>query len=460
MIFKKIYDSYLLRDYINTLEYNSSLIIRNFTTEVEQLRAYLRNGFLLMREAIIIFLFLIILFYLDFYLSLFLILSSAILAYFFYVIFQKKLAVKGKVVQEFNANIIELLTYSVELIKEVKVVAKENYLRKIFFNKISIREKNKLYHQIISILPRILLEFFVIFLIFIVSFFIIKIMKNSDLLFIYLSFLTISAIRIIPSMNIISNCISTFKFYSPSYNVIKKEVSFHNEIKEKIYKEKIKIKEFKSINLQNVSFGYNENNLIFENVNFEIISGDKILIKGISGSGKSTLINILLGLQKPTRGDILINNINFTKQDYIFDKLIGYVPQDIYLINDTIKNNIALFDNIFDEERMKEALKISNTKEFIDETQSGLETLIGQKGLKISGGQRQRIAIARAIYPGPKILILDEPTSSQDIVSNNKIIENLLGIKDLTIIVISHNSLSKFKFNKKINIENKKINLI
>ena len=105
-------------------------------------------------------------------------------------------------------------------------------------------------------------------------------------------------------------------------------------------------------------------------------------------------------------------------------------------------------------------LKISNTKEFIDETQSGLETLIGQKGLKISGGQRQRIAIARAIYPGPKILILDEPTSSQDIVSNNKIIENLLGIKDLTIIVISHNSLSKFKFNKKINIENKKINLI
>ena len=75
------------------------------------------------------------------------------------------------------------------------------------------------------------------------------------------------------------------------------------------------------------------------------------MIKGISGLGKSTLINILLGLQKPTRGDILINNINFTKQDYIFDKLIGYVPQDIYLINDTIKNNIALFDNIFDEER-------------------------------------------------------------------------------------------------------------
>ena len=457
---KKIYDSYLLRDYLNTLEYNSSFIVRNFTTEVEQLRSYLRNGFLLLREAIIIFLFLIILFYLDFYLSLFLIVSFAILTYFFYIIFQKKLTSKGKIVQEFNANIIELLTYSIELIKEVKVVAKEDYLRKIFFEKVYIREKHKLYNQIISILPRILLEFFIIFLIFIVSFFIVKIMKNSDLLFIYLSFLAISAIRIIPSMNIISNCLSTFKFYSPSYNVIKKEISFHNEIKQKIYKEKIKIKEFKSINLQNVSFGYKKNNSIFKNVNFEILAGEKILIRGMSGSGKSTLINILLGLQKPTTGKILINNTNFTEQDYIFDKLVGFVPQDIYLINDTIKNNIALFDDSYDPRKMNEALKISNSKEFIDQTQNGLEELIGQKGLKISGGQRQRIAIARAIYPRPKILILDEPTSSQDAVSNNKIIENLLRMKDLTIIVISHNSLNDYKFSKRINIENKKISLI
>lgn len=457
---KKIYDSYLLRDYLDTLEYNSAFIVRNFTTEVEQLRSYLRNGFLFLREAIIIFLFLIILFYLDFYLSLFLIVSFAILTYFFYIIFQKKLTSKGKIVQEFNANIIELLTYSIELIKEVKVVAKEDYLRKIFFEKVYIREKHKLYNQIISILPRILLEFFVIFLIFIVSFFIVKIMKNSDLLFIYLSFLAISAIRIIPSMNIISNCLSTFKFYSPSYDVIKKEISFHNEIKQKIYKEKIKIKEFKSINLQNVSFGYKKNNSILKNVNFEILAGEKILIRGMSGSGKSTLINILLGLQKPTTGKILINNTNFTEQDYIFDKLVGFVPQDIYLINDTIKNNIALFDDSYDPRKMNEALKISNSKEFIDQTQNGLEELIGQKGLKISGGQRQRIAIARAIYPRPKILILDEPTSSQDAISNNKIIENLLRMKDLTIIVISHNSLNDYKFSKRINIENKKISLI
>ncbi len=454
---KKIYDSYLLRDYIQTLEYNSSYIIRNFTTEVEQLRSYLRNSFLLLREAIIILLFLIILFYIDFYLTLFLIISIYILGYFFYKIFQKKLSYKGKVVQEFNANIIELLTYSIELIKEVKVVAKEDYLRKIFFSKVHIKERNKLYNQIISILPRIFLEFFIVFLIFIVSFVIVKIMNKSDLLFIYLSFLGISAIRVIPSMNVISNCISTFKFFSPSYEVIQREISTHNKIKEKIYKEKNKINVFKSINLKDVSFGYNKNKLILEKVNLEIFSGDKILVKGVSGSGKSTLINILLGLQKPTSGKIFINNLNFTDKDYIFNKLIGFVPQDIYLINDTIKNNIALFDDNFNETKMEEAISISNTREFINQFPNGVDSLIGQKGLKISGGQRQRVAIARAIYSNPKILILDEPTSSQDSISNNKIIDNILNIKNLTVIIISHTTVKNNSFNKVINIKDKKL---
>ena len=131
--------------------------------------------------------------------------------------------------------LLNFITYSVEL-KKSSVVAKENYLRKNIFNKISIREKINFLSSNNIYFAQDFTRVFVIFLIFIVSFFIIKIIKNSDLLFIYLSFLAISAIRIIPSMNIISNCISTFKFYSPSYNVIKKEVSFHNEIKEKFIK--------------------------------------------------------------------------------------------------------------------------------------------------------------------------------------------------------------------------------
>ena len=457
---KKIYDSYLLRDYIQTLEYNSSFIIRNFTTEVEQLRSYLRNSFLLLREAVIILLFLIVLFYIDFYLTVFLIISIYLLGYLFYKIFQKKLTYKGNIVQEFNANIIELLTYSIELIKEVKVVSKEDYLRKIFFSKIQTKERNKLYHQIISILPRIFLEFFIIFLIFIVSFIIVKIMNKSDLLFIYLSFLGVSAIRVIPSMNIISNCISTFKFFSPSYEVIQKEILTYNKIKEKIYKEKNKINVFESINLKDVSFEYNKNKLILEKVNLNIFSGDKILVKGASGSGKSTLINILLGLQKPTSGKIFINNLNFTDKNYIFKNLIGYVPQDIYLINDTIKNNIALFDDNLNETKMEEAISISNTREFINQFPNGANSLIGQKGLKISGGQRQRVAIARAIYSNPKILILDEPTSSQDSISNNKIIDNILNIKNLTVIIISHTTVKNKYFNKVINIKDKKLEVI
>jgi ATP-binding cassette, subfamily B, bacterial PglK len=456
---KKIYDSYLLRDYLQTLDFNSAFIIRNFTTEVEQLRNYLRNIFLLYREIIVILSFLGLLLYLNFTLTIFLIIITSILAYFFYIIFQKSLEAKGKVVQEYNANIIQLLNYSIELIKEVKVTSKENYLRKIFFSKIDTREKNKLYHQIISILPRIILEFFIILLIFLVAVSLVKVFNQIDLLFVYLSFLAVAAIRVLPSMNIITNCISTFKFYSPSYEVIKKELDFFEGIKSKIYKNKKIINDFSSISLKNVSFEYKKGSIIFDNVSLDISRGDKILIQGASGSGKSTLINIILGLQKATTGNLIINDQDFTNEEYIFQDLIGYVPQDIYLIDDNIKSNIALFEEKIDEQRLNVALKISNSNEFVNNLPQKLDTLIGQKGLKLSGGQRQRLAIARSIYSLPKILILDEPTSSQDSKSNQKIIDNLLNDKDLTIIFISHGKYNPLLFNKIYEIKNKNVNL-
>ena len=456
---KKIYDSYLLRDYLQTLDFNSAFIIRNFTTEVEQLRSYLRNIFLLYREIIVILSFLGLLLYLNFILTIFLIIIISILAYFFYIIFQKSLEAKGKVVQEYNANIIQLLNYSIELIKEVKVTSKENYLRKFFFSKIDIKEKNKLYHQMISILPRIILEFFIILLIFLVAVSLVKVFNKIDLLFVYLSFLAVAAIRVLPSMNIITNCISTFKFYSPSYEVIKKELDTYESIKSKIYKNKKIINDFSSITLKNVSFEYKKDSIIFDNVSLDISRGDKVLIQGASGSGKSTLINIILGLQKATTGNLIINNQDCTNEEFIFKDLIGYVPQDTYLIDDNIKNNIALFEEKIDDQRLNIALRISNSDEFVNNLPQKLDTLIGQKGLKLSGGQRQRLAIARSIYSSPKILILDEPTSSQDSKSNQKIIDNLLNDKDLTIIFISHDKYNPSLFNKIYEIKNQNVNL-
>lgn len=456
---KKIYDSYLLRDYLQTLDFNSAFIIRNFTTEVEQLRNYLRNIFLLYREMIVILSLVGLLLYLNFILTILLLTITSILAYFFYIIFQKSLEAKGKIVQEYNANIIQLLNYSIELVKEVKVTSKESYLRKIFFSKIDTREKNKLYHQLISILPKIILEFFIILLIFLVAVILVKVLNEMDLFFVYLSFLAVAAIRVLPSMNIITNCISTFKFYSPSYEVIKKELDTFESIKSKIYKNKKIINDFSSISLKNVSFEYKKDSIIFDNVSLDISRGDKVLIQGTSGSGKSTLINIILGLQKATTGNLIINNQDCTNEEFIFQNLIGYVPQDIYLIDDNIKNNIALFEEKIDDQRLNIALRISNSNEFVNNLPQKLDTLIGQKGLKLSGGQRQRLAIARSIYSSPKILILDEPTSSQDSISNQKIIDNLLNHKDLTIIFISHDKYNPFLFNKIYEIKNKNVNL-
>ena len=232
-------------------------------------------------------------------------------------------------------------------------------------------------------------------LIFLVAVSLVKVFNQIDLLFVYLSFLAVAAIRVLPSMNIITNCISTFKFYSPSYEVIKKELDTFEGIKSKIYKNKKIINDFSSISLKNVSFEYKKGSIIFDNASLDISRGDKILIQGASGSGKSTLINIILGLQKATTGNLIINDQDFTNEEYIFQDLVGYVPQDIYLIDDNIKSNIALFEEKIDEQRLNVALKISNSNEFVNNLPQKLDTLIGQKGLKLSGGQRQRLAIAR-----------------------------------------------------------------
>lgn len=458
---KKIYESYLLRNFFETINYDTSHIVRTFTTEAEQFRTYVRHIFLFYKEIVILSALVIILLLINFKITIFLITFSVIFGIAFYTIFQKSLNKKGSSLHGLNKDVITLLKYSFELIKEVKVTAKEKFLKKKFYDSINLREKDKLYHQIISSLPRILLEFFIIIIIFLISLFLIKILNNVEILFIYLSFLIVASLRLIPSMNILGNCITSFKFYKTSYYTIIKEMEKYETIKNEIYKEKNEIKNFKNIVLKKINFSYNKKQLILKDINLEIKSGEKILLKGPSGSGKSTLLSIILGLLKPSVGEIIINDQNFNNENYIFKDIIGFVPQENYLIDDTIENNIVFFRNkrFVNKKKIEEVLKISNSLDFINELSKGIRTQVGERGLRFSGGQRQRIALARALYDSPKILILDEPTSFQDDESNKIIAYNLRNLKNLTLILISHSNYPRTLFNKIYEMNNKTLYL-
>tara|TARA_B110000027_G_C16120543_1_gene302592 strand:+ start:3850 stop:5604 length:1755 start_codon:yes stop_codon:yes gene_type:complete len=197
-----------------------------------------------------------------------------------------------------------------------------------------------------------------------------------------------------------------------------------------------------NLQLQNVSFKYSSREeIVFDNINLKIFKGSHVGIVGNTGTGKTSLVNLILGLLTPSSGQILVDNTELNQHNMIsWQKYISYVPQDIFLNDTSIKNNIIfnLNDKIIDEKKLDEVIKISQLDKFINSLTNKLDTLVGEKGLQISGGQKQRIGIARALYADREILILDEATSALDFETEKKIIDEVNKKKKVSIIQISH----------------------
>ena len=254
----------------------------------------------------------------------------------------------------------------------------------------------------------------------------------------------VAAFKILPSGNRLLLAFQNMRFHYQGLKILRKELDeIYNSKKIQIknnYQENMKLKE--KILISNLSFRYKiRDQIILNDINFEINKNETVGIIGESGSGKSTLMDIIIGLYKPTTGVILCDGKDINLNLRSWYKNIGYVPQNIQLFDNSIKMNIAfgVEKEKIDTDRIFECLKMTKLDRWVNSLSDGLETLVGDKGIRISGGQRQRIGIARALYNRPNILFFDESTSSLDLKTEDELMTEVNTLlKDITKIIISH----------------------
>ena len=394
---------------------------------------------------LIILIFLVsFLMYVNFQITLIALIFFLIIGFIFQKITKKYNQKFGIIRQEFLKLVNKHLLESFRSFKLIKL----NLAEKYFFNTykyISTQEiLSKMKQDIFQKFPKIWIEFIVLIS---VSIFLIFSISNSENVLNTIPLIgvfVLATFKILPSLNRIIFSLQALRFAAPALDNLDKDIDQIDKKRTIIQNndEKFSIKFNKQIEIKSLSFGYEKSDKnLFNNFNFKIKKNEFIGILGESGSGKSTLIDILMGIIKPKIGNVLVDDVDiFNNLDSWF-KNIGYVPQETYLLDDTIKNNIIFGSNkeSIDEDYISEILKILELEGLINERQEGQETLVGDNGVKLSGGQKQRIGLARALYKKPKILILDEFTSSLDLITEEKILKELIKFKNkITIIFVTH----------------------
>lgn len=380
-----------------------------------------------------------------------------ILIFIAYNYFLKNKLVKFGEVININANLfIKRINELMAGFREINILSKQEY----FINEIDkhskIFSKYRVIFNVINVMPKYFLELvFMIFIILVIFYYsVINIIPSEQLLSLIAIFLLVS-IRMFPSVTSILSNLSRLHYVRNSIDIIINEIQSSN-LKSMIHT-KDKNFVFDNIEFIDVSFGFNKNTPLIEKINFKINKNDIVGIKGSSGKGKTTLINLIIGFLYPVSGKILINGITNESYKNNFIKRIAYLPQDVFLIDGTIAENIALGEkiNIDSEIKIYNSLKKANLYNFVNNLDSKINTNIGDRGVKISGGQKQRVAIARSFYFNKDILIFDESTSSLDKNTAKKIIDEILILKNkVTIILISHNKNFYKICNKIIDLKN------
>jgi len=442
----RLFEYYLKSDYIFFLQNNSAHLYRNLTDLTSTFVSYIKASMVFLGEIIVFIGIAFVLFYVDFLGTTIILFSVGIVSFLIYVLTIEKISLLGEQRNIVGGELNKHLLQGMASAKDVKILDREADL-------IHQVDKNLFKHtrliqiiQFITGLPRFSFEILMVCTFSALIFVMIDAKKEMIDIIQYLGVFAVASFRIVPGASRILSSYQHIKYIEPSVKILLQEFdSKDNSYMKRDYLPKdlsTPLKFQKEINIINLSFSYpTRKEFLLSKISLTIKKGDFVGVIGETGSGKSTLINLLTGLLKPTEGKVEVDELNINENLKGWHKKIGYVPQSVYLTDDTIRKNIAfglLEDNI-DNNLVQQAVEKASLSQFLDSLPNGLETIVGEKGIRLSGGQQQRIGIARALYRDPEILILDEATSSLDQSTEKAIVESISFLKrKKTLIIITH----------------------
>ncbi|MGL5271443.1 MAG: ABC transporter ATP-binding protein [Selenomonadaceae bacterium] len=461
---------YLNKPYLYHLDQNSATLLRNVNSGAAvAFSGILIPTFTLITEIITAVTIWGMLIFIDAFTAIVIAGVLGLMMYGIIKAFRKKIALQGAVQNDCSSIYVKWLNQGLGAIKETKVLRKEYFF---------LREFNKSYSDFgqanggfvfLNQLPRLFIETIVVsgLLILIIT----KLVLGSTPMEIVpvLGVLALAAFRLMPCANRIVTLINGIKFQMPLFDELYEEfllIRDRSLKKEKLLfcRETHKLPFMDKININHVGFQYPQGKIsVLNDVTFSIPKGSFVGIVGASGAGKTTFVDILLGLLEPTQGDISVDGMDIYSDIQSWQMNLSYVPQSIYLVDGSIRENIALGipEWEIDNKKVEKVLRMAELQDFVAGLPDKIHTMVGERGVKLSGGQRQRIGIARALYYEPEVLILDEATSALDSETEKSITDTILQLKGaITIIAIAHRMSTLQECDFKIKFKNGKVERI
>lgn len=462
----RVMAEFLNRPYEKYLGADIPTVFRITDSDIPQTFSLILAMLQLASEVVVTILIFAVLLFQDIKMTLFILVVFAALTLLILKVFKPRLNKIGAKNQSIQSRIAKWRIQATYGLKDVKVLNREEFFVRNYYETGKVGADVARNYAVLNNTPRLLIE--TVFIVSVLSYiaFYISGGGNAATMLTTLTTFGLAAIRVLPSVNRINTYITEIAYTQPSLDFVYENLqegmktdAMLAERKANSQVEKLKLED--KIELNHISFHYPDSDKnIFTDAHMIVPKGKSVGIIGASGAGKSTIVDVLLGLLHAQEGEITCDGIDIFKNYESWLAQIGYIPQAIYLIDESIRDNIAFgidADKI-DDERIWKVLEEAQLKEFVEELPEGLDTTIGDRGVRLSGGQRQRIGIARALYNDPEILVFDEATSALDNDTEKAVMEAINSFHGKkTMVIIAHRLNTIEKCDMVYKVENTKL---